>query len=366
MGTTVMDRPTTGAIKGVALICMFIHHFFTFPEWYISGISYPELEGFAEFFCEPMKICVPTFAFLTGYVYSFAKKKSLGYSIQKITEFLTTYWTVYLVLLTVAIALGCHQFGFSRFVYELAGIYKPIMIFCWYVHFYCTSMLLLPVLNRFSRGTLFGDFLLFLVLPSVMISRLMPAISSSVLVELLTALSEWFPCTASGYLVAKYDLFQRTFGRIAPKNSNRMIRYLYLLGLVCLAALGRNFAPMLFLFKMDTQWTMDIVYAALFVYAWDQLLQMCRNTPVFSLLGKIGGKSTIMWFVHCMFFNVCSSKTQMLLYWPGNPLLELLNGLLICYLASRILSVPVGYLQTLRKKVFGLLQTPFVRHENAC
>lgn len=31
-----IDRNTTNAIKGIALILMFIHHFFTFPDLWID------------------------------------------------------------------------------------------------------------------------------------------------------------------------------------------------------------------------------------------------------------------------------------------------------------------------------------------
>ena len=38
-------------LKGLALIFMYIHHMFTFPEWYIDGISYPSLKSLAQIFC---------------------------------------------------------------------------------------------------------------------------------------------------------------------------------------------------------------------------------------------------------------------------------------------------------------------------
>ena len=171
---------------------------------------------------------------------------------------------------------------------------------------------------------------------------------------------------ASGYLSAKYDLFRRTFAHLEPRGNSKPLRVLYLLAVASLAILGRNYAPILFLVTLAEQWTMDIVYAALFVYACDQQLQMCRTTPLFSLLGKIGKQSTIMWFVHGMFFNICKDKLQMLLYWPRNPLLVLLNGLLICYLAACLLSVPIGFLQNLRKKLGQLLLMPFSKSKNAC
>ncbi len=65
-----LSKRDSDIIKGIAIILMYVHHFFCFPTWYVDGISYPQLTGFAEFFRFPTKICVPVFAFLTGYVYN--------------------------------------------------------------------------------------------------------------------------------------------------------------------------------------------------------------------------------------------------------------------------------------------------------
>ena len=56
------DRNTTNIIKGIALIMMFIHHFYTIPGWWVEGISYPLIEKFTLYFCMPSKLCVSTFA----------------------------------------------------------------------------------------------------------------------------------------------------------------------------------------------------------------------------------------------------------------------------------------------------------------
>ena len=65
-----LSKRDSDIIKGMAIVLMFVHHFFCFPTWYVDGISYPKLTGFAEFFRFPTKICVSIFAFLTGYAYS--------------------------------------------------------------------------------------------------------------------------------------------------------------------------------------------------------------------------------------------------------------------------------------------------------
>lgn len=72
----------TDLIKGIAIIMMFLHHFFTFPAWHSAVITYPVFDRYAEMLNEPMKMCVPIFAFLTGYFYWFTKKKNLKYSVR--------------------------------------------------------------------------------------------------------------------------------------------------------------------------------------------------------------------------------------------------------------------------------------------
>jgi uncharacterized membrane protein len=71
MHNSYLKRDISSAIKGIALICMFLHHFFTFPDWYVEGISYPYLLGIVQYFYAPLKMCIPVFAFLTGYFYCF-------------------------------------------------------------------------------------------------------------------------------------------------------------------------------------------------------------------------------------------------------------------------------------------------------
>ena len=45
----------TSAIKGVAIILMIVHHFFTFPSYYIEGISYPYLKVLQRIFAGQRK-----------------------------------------------------------------------------------------------------------------------------------------------------------------------------------------------------------------------------------------------------------------------------------------------------------------------
>ena len=82
-GKPYFDKETTDIVKGIALVMMFIHHFFMFPSWWIDGISYPLVAKVSSYLCTPTKLCVPVFCFLTGYFYFFNRHKTYAYSFRK-------------------------------------------------------------------------------------------------------------------------------------------------------------------------------------------------------------------------------------------------------------------------------------------
>ena len=104
----------TAFIKGIALIFMFIHHFFAYPSWYIEGIRYPSLVNLAEIFKHPFN-SVSLFAFLTGYTYYYTKKKDMKYSLKKILDIFIPYVLIYIVFLIIAISTKCYVFNIKDF-----------------------------------------------------------------------------------------------------------------------------------------------------------------------------------------------------------------------------------------------------------
>lgn len=347
-----MDKDTTTAIKGIALIMMFVHHFFTFPEWYLSGISYPELQVFVTNFRNPLKLCVSIFAFLTGYFYFHTSHKTVGYSFRKITDFLLSYWIIYLPLLAVGVLLGCIQFSFREILYELFGLYRPVMIFCWYVPFYCCVMVLLPLLAGSDKCSPARDVLVLLILPVAGTSYLLKYANRGMVVETLYTVGQWFPCVASGFLCAKYDLFERFLARSFDGIRTKWLKVPVYGILFLLALFGRKLCPSVYLSNTDLQWLMDIVYAPIFVYVTAKMIQYLKGYRGFRALTEIGNKSSLMWFLHCAFFNYCAEVTQRILYWPRNPVLVLLFGLLLCYGAAALVSPALRFFQKKKNSLF--------------
>lgn len=126
-------------LKGVAILLMLIHHLFTYPGWYVAGISYQYSDVFAGYFCWSTKICVGIFAFLTGYAYVYNETPDYRYAWKKIKVFLSNYWIVYIPILLLSM-LGGYQFDWKDFVLGLFGLSTNVMTFCWYVYFYLILM----------------------------------------------------------------------------------------------------------------------------------------------------------------------------------------------------------------------------------
>lgn len=339
-----MNKRITDAIKGISLIFMFIHHFFTFPTWYVDGISYPQLEGIAEYFGQPFRMCVPVFAFLTGYFYFFVSEKNLRYSFRKIADIYLHYWAVYLPFLLFSLATGCFHFVLSDVLFELLALRMPIMCFCWYVVFYVLAMLILPVLTKISR-TPFGDTVSLLIIPVAGGVFLLNFCSNDLLVKCLDNMVTWFPCVATGYLCSKYGFFSE-LDRIVDSFQNKKIMVVLCIIMVAGSFMSRCIGcsivlGSLLVYGNDNALLLsaDVIRAPLFVYGCAKLLYQIPKSRLITLLGSIGKKSLLMWFLHCIFFNCCKEITQPILYLPKVPLLVLIFGLLLCYAAT----IPIEY-----------------------
>lgn len=354
MRNSFFKRDISEALKGIALIFMMIHHFFTIPEWYIPAVSYPYLGAFARYLYAPLKICIPLFAFLTGYFYWLAPRKTVRYSLRKITDLVIPHSIVCVLMTLLAVALGCFRFTPGDFVMELLGLPETVMKFSWYVLFYCISMLMLPLLDKMSSEKLTGDIFLLLVLPVMAIQGLMIImdeqfhISIPYLFGVLESVREWLPCIMCGYLFGKYSLFETYFENLQEKFSGKAGKILFWLCLCGIGFAGRLAIPRFQLGSIHPAgvwkqlvFTMDIFYAPLFAFGMAKLLETVKIPGLTKVLGAIGKKSLYMWFLHAMFFNCCREYLQPLVYFPKNPLLVMLLGVAACYILACLLDFAI-------------------------
>ncbi len=333
-------RETTNIIKGIALIFMFIHHFFSFPGWYVHGESYPILE----YFNTPLKICVSIFAFLTGYFYYYNSDKSYAYSLRKNFDLWIHYVLTFLLLLIPACILGVYEFTAPKFILEVIGIYQPTMKFCWYVMFYFMTMLILPLYAKLSQKNGVLAFLLAASVPSFMTAVLQPASGNLLGGFLFDHFSNliWFSSVAVGYVFAQYSLFEKMSAGL--QVSKKWLRVSLNILFMIVPFVARGITPAL-----------NIVYAPLFLFGLInicELIPSCRVVKPISLIGKY---SLLMWFLHCVFFNQCEEITQKILYYPQNAILVLLWGLILCLIVSVPLSALTGWIIKGKDKLVKIL-----------
>lgn len=363
------DRTTSNVIKGIALIMMFIHHFFTFPEWWGEGISYPFIERIAPYICEPFRICVPIFCFLTGYFYFFNPNKNLKYSLKKITDILFTYWTIFLLFAFLACVCAGYNYNMDVFVRELFGFPGPTMCFCWYVVFYYSFMAVFPFISKILRKThcCFDCCICFLLVP--LLCDLLTIYASNDFVYLiLQYMRAWFPCVLCGYLFAKYSCFEKMKRFF---KSGGIMSLVYLLVILAVAFL-RKYEPTMSLsfstlpiihIKPITTINMDIIYAPLFIFSLYMIRESFSNQIIDNVIGEIGKKSLLMWFISCGFYNNCRDIFQPILYKAHNPIIVLVVGLLICYVLAILLNYPIEMLIKIKNKFGNFIQGNYKKHK---
>lgn len=343
MEESIKQRDTANAVKGVAIVLMFVHHFFTFPTWYIEGICYPNLEKLANFFCLPTKICVSIFAFLTGYFYVEFKKGSYRYSFKKITDILISYWVVFIPVLLLALLCGDYQFQLHNVLLEAFALERNIMIFCWYIPFYICLMLLLPLVTKLLTKSMLLDAVILLAIQGFL-TMLADRIHVPYLAETIGNTAAWFLIVMAGCMVAKYKLFDSVFDKILVGTPPRYMRVPMFIAMILVPFVLQNKALAGYLFGIGDSalgaQRMQLIKALMlpfFLYGLLQIISMLKRTFLFKVLGQLGKVSMSMWFIHCVFFNVCKDTFQPILYFLRNPVLVLLFGCAVCYLLARLL-----------------------------
>ena len=362
--TLYFDHRMTNRIKGIAIIMMMILHFFTVPQWYLSGISYPELSTFAKLYYQPFELCVPVFACLTGLFCGIRPSCDFRYAFRKITDLLIGYWLIYLLIIIVVLVLGTHTFTFTGILLEMIGYRRPIMMFCWYVFFYMCSMLVIALLDKLPKNSPLLSVMAYIILPTLVSTMLQfwCRHGDGYFLELNDNFRTIFMTMGMGYIISRYDLFHRFFDRILKDNFRYWwIRIPLWCALLYVAFIGRFYIGEISIAFLNMQGEivpftirLDIIYAPLFIYCLVNLFECipARQILLFPL-EELGRVSMEIWFIHCIFFAEATKKVFMpILYWPGHPVLVTLWGLALCFAVAWILDWPIRFLIRQKNKLF--------------
>lgn len=343
-----LSKRDSDIIKGIAIILMFIHHFFCFPTWYADDISYPQLAEFAEFYRFPTKICVALFAFLSGYAYGKRIEregnKDFRYSVKKITDLYIGYWCVFVPLFILAAIIENEPVTFKNLFMQLIGVSSKTMLFAWYVPFFAITMIVLPIITAYGNGSRSIFVILAFVIIKFFSSIIVWSVDIQWIKNVCSDFQGTFPTVAMGYYFSRWKIFNKLQSGFDPDK--KIISIITWIVIILLSFYGkaysRSFKIGEMYFKgevMEMAYSMDIFYAPLAIWAIVNLIHIWNpGELILKILEKMGKKSMMMWFISCVFFSNLYQIFQPFLYWPRYPVLVILWGCMLCYGLAYILN----------------------------
>lgn len=342
MKAFVITKDESNMIKGIAIILMMIHHFWSSMQpipvkIVVMGGQISNIELMIGSMC---KICVSLFAFLTGWVlYLNPKFKSYSYNFRKAKSFILNYWIAELIFIIVGFMfclklpsfsiLLANLFGFETGAYEIMGYDYVNVTFAWYVRFYLFLLLSFPILlrclNLASKVRPLLSFIGFILFFGIM-CYLCRMSDNYFVRKLLAVYFEWIPCVVVGYYFNRYGWF-RYFERI---NTKLLCIFFILYLLLC--------------YKFSVGYNSDWFSAIILVWLCMKAIHRIHS----KVLVRLGKASMFIWFIHGLFF-LPTKPLEPLILINGNTIALLLLGVFW----SIIFSFMVLYLKDVTLKLFS-------------
>lgn len=323
-----ITRKQSIMLKGIAIIFMLLHHFFTYPEWYEKIIDYSRYKSFFVFMREPLRLCVPMFAVLTGYAYGNGKELSLKKSVVKVWKFLLNYWIVYICLIIISVVVCHSSIELRNLLLGIVGIGGDYTCFCWYVYFFVIAMVVLPGLLKLLRKSWMYFFILFLLCKAgeVIVLKI---VSWNDIQNVLFSCFYYLPYIIIGGAIGEYNIYEKMKKvRMFSGETwySRIILFIcMIISFILPAVIGNDVVKF------------GIVgfYASIFIYC---IVVLNRNKKENKLLLFMGKYATNIWFLHCIYFsNKTKDVFEKILYWPKIPVGVFLWGTMWCLLGAWII-----------------------------
>lgn len=259
--TPVFSRNMSHMVKGVAILMMIAHHCFAFPDYWLDTFNVsPFLAGL----CNQFKICVPVFAFITGYGFYVGKRTTCKRTIWRILDFLGQYW-LQLFLIFLPIASVHFSFSAKRILYNMLALYDNVIVFAWYVFFHCFVILTFPLVKKVLKKGPIWDLAVVLAGGYCLTVIFYFQPFDTPLFTMLIDCSIYYPVVGVGYLAAKYSVFDRISQKIMHKTPMAVLLIVLVFFLRSKIAVVKGF-------------TFDTIYAPALILAlssWDNVV-FCR------------------------------------------------------------------------------------------
>lgn len=343
-----LSKDETKIMKAIAMICMLMHHLWSFP----NRIPDSSLGYFFTFFNQPSifffgmfgTICVPFFFFLGGYgVYKqyYNKKYDL---VAKIKALYISYWKVFLIFIPIAFLFFSSQdaycsdsyihtrynvFSKNEFLGNFIGFFATYNREWWFLFSYAISLATFPIIRAFiennsTRKNVFIAIIMTLLIPNIFpglanVEWLGTLRNNQLYLKIFCQIAPYATCFWMGIIVANNGLLDRLSYSMKKNNIlNPVIDILLWIGII-------------FMRQRCIGETMDIFYLPVLTVATIDFLRRFKILKKIFL--EIGKQSTNMWLIHSFFAYYFGAVAKIVVA-PHNAVLSLLVLIVMSYVAS--------------------------------
>ncbi|MGL5356103.1 MAG: acyltransferase family protein [Cetobacterium sp.] len=331
--------------KAIAIILMFIHHLFAFPDR-ILKVEYSSIFPYVfnngstlEFKLAVFgKICVAMYLFLSGYGIATLNKKNSNFGflecLKRIKKLYINYWVIFLLFIPIGFIFFQKQFVLTEFIKNFIGATNSYNGEWWFFKTYVVLILISPITKKIISKSFINSLIRIGALYSISIFntgifKLFPSlsyISNSYFYALLMNILFNQAAFFIGYLAFEFNLFKLIKLKFIDYKLDKKIVYL----IICL----------LIIFVRNLKYTsiLDFALAPIFIYS---VTNLFYKTKICNIMFYLSKHSTTMWLTHSFF---CYKYLQKLVFYPKNSILVLIFLILLTTITSEIIELILNFL----------------------
>lgn len=311
-------------IKGIAIICMMIHHCFLAPARYPQGVVefFPFTEAQVNVFAVAMKICVALFVFVSAYgittsykrideKYNLTSEQIQKATVRRYVKMMSGYMFVFLALQIFSLVMGfgrytqCYGKGIMSVFYAFIDMLGLAQFFhtrtflstFWYMSLAQIIIIIIPVMlwiyKKFGSVILIGLSMLFSILFPVLTANTWEK-------KTFSFLSVYIVCIAVGIICADVNLFPKMKQWKPIKGSLTFSKIIKFAAYICII-------PVILYFREQTRLTtiLPIWEAVVTIVVIGFAYEFINNIPILGrILDFLGKHSMNIFLVHSLIRGV--------------------------------------------------------------
>lgn len=332
-----LKKNHTLLIKSIAILLMFIHHLFAFPER-IEAVSYVSIMPFLkingknlEFYIGIFgKVCVAMYLFLSGYSLGISEEKNKGFtykdSIYRIKSLYLNYWIVFIIFIPIEFILAQKSFNIIEFVQNLIGLSSSYNGEWWFFRLYIILILIFPISKKLISKNLInslGRIGLIYSLPILgsLFFKFYPKlnfIKITYLYSLIHMVTFWQAAFFIGYIEYRFSIFNFIKIKLIQLNLNKKSVYFFMM-------------LILIIMRIKVGVFFDFLIAPLFIFF---IISIFDSENFIKISKKLGTHSTNMWLTHSFF---CYTSFQKILFYLKYSILILIGLIFLTVSVSYVI-----------------------------